>query len=131
MKRKIVLLLTVLITGIVGVNAQGGGGQRQTPEERTKATMEKLSPLNLDAETAKKTEAIFADYNSTWQKEMDEMRASGSVDREAMMAKRKEFSEARDTKLKLILNADQMKKWKEEIEPSMRTQSRNPPPSNN
>ena len=55
MKRKFLLLLTVLITGIVGVNAQGGGGQRQTPEERTKATMEKLSPLNLDAETAKKT----------------------------------------------------------------------------
>lgn len=128
MKRKFLLLLTILIGGISLVNAQGG--QRQTPEERTKATMEKLSTLNLDGETTKKTEAIFSDYNNTWQKEMEEMRASGS-DREAMMAKRKELSEARDTKLKAIFSADQMKKWKEEIEPSMRPQRGNAPPTNN
>jgi hypothetical protein len=59
---------------------------------------------------------------------MDEMRASGSVDRDAMMAKRKEQSDARDVKLKAIFSADQMKKWKEEIEPTTRQQR---PPSNN
>ena len=123
------MLLTVLIGGIAAVNAQGGG-QRQTPEERTKAAMEKLRPLNLDAETVKKTEIIFADYNNIWQKEMEEMRASGS-DREEMMAKRKELSEARDTKLRAILTADQMKRWKDEIEPSMRPQRGNAPPANN
>ena len=99
-----------------------------TPEERTKATMEKLGPLNLTPEVTKKTEVIFADYNNTWQKTMDDMRASGSVDRDAMMAKRKEQSDARDLKLKAVFTEDQMKKWKDEIEPTTRQQR---PPSNN
>ncbi len=127
MKKQIALLLTTALLSFTAVNAQGGG-QRLTPEERTKATMEKLAPLNLDADATKKTEAIFADYNITWQKTMDEMRASGSVDRDAMMAKRKEQSDARDVKLKAIFSADQMNKWKEEIEPTTRQQR---PPSNN
>ena len=49
------------------------------------------------------------------------MRESGG-DRDAMMAMRKELNDARDTKLKVVLTADQMKKWKDEIEPSMRPQ---------
>lgn len=105
---------------ITAVNAQGG--QRQTPEERTKATIEKMAPLNLSAETKTKTEVIIADYNNAQQKAMDEMRASGSFDRDAMMAKRKELADARDAKLKLIFTEAQMKQWKDEIEPSMRPQ---------
>jgi hypothetical protein len=120
--------LTTALLSFTAVNAQGGGGQRQTPEERTKATMEKLGPLSLSPEVTKKTEAIFAEYNTTWQKTMDEMRASGSVDRDAMMAKRKEQSDARDLKLKAIFTEDQMKKWKDEIEPTTRQQRA---PSNN
>ena len=130
MKKQIALLLTTALLSFTAVNAQGGG-QRQTPEERTKATMEKLAPLNLDAEATKKTEAIFVDYNTTWQKTMEEMRASGSIDRDAMMAKRKEQLDVRDVKLKAIFSADQMKKWKDEIEPSMRPQRGNTPPAKN
>lgn len=107
---------------IATVNAQGGGGQRQTPEERTKATIEKMAPLALDADTKAKADIIIADYYNTQQKAMEEMRASGSFDRDAMMAKRKEFAEARDAKLKLIFTADQMKQWIEVIEPSTRPQ---------
>ena len=59
---------------------------------------------------------------------VNEMRASGSVDRDAMMAKRKEQSDARDLKLKAIFTEDQMKKWKDEIEPTTRQQRA---PSNN
>ena len=128
MKKQIALLLTTALLSFTAVNAQGGGGQRQTPEERTKATMEKLGPLSLSPEVTKKTEAIFAEYNTTWHKTMDEMRASGSVDRDAMMAKRKEQSDARDLKLKAIFTEDQMKKWKDEIEPTTRQQRA---PSNN
>ena len=128
MKKQIALLLTTALLSFTAVNAQGGGGQRLTPEERTKATMEKLGPLSLSPEVTKKTEAIFAEHNTTWQKTMDEMRASGSVDRDAMMAKRKEQSDARDLKLKAIFTEDQMKKWKDEIEPTTRQQR---PPSNN
>ena len=50
------------------------------------------------------------------------MRASGSFDRDAMMAKRKELSDARDEKLKKIFTADQFKKFKEEVEATLRPQ---------
>ena len=106
---------------IAAVNAQGGG-QRMTPEERTKATMEKLGPLNLEADAKTKTEAVIAEYNTSTQKAMEEMRASGNMDRDAMMAKRKVLADARDVKLKAIFTPEQMKKWTDEIEPSLRPQ---------
>ena len=115
-------MLFAAIFSLTAVNAQGGGGQRQTPEERTKAIMEKMAPLNLDAEAKKKTEVAIADFNYAQQKAMEEMRASGTMDRDAMMTKRKELSDARDAKLKTIFTADQMKKWIDESETSLRPQ---------
>lgn len=110
------------IFSITAVNAQGGGGQRQTPEERTKATMEKMVSLNLDADSKTKTEVIFTDFYKAQQTAMEEMRSSGNFDREAFTAKRKELSDARDKKLKEIFTEAQMKQWKDEIEPSLRPQ---------
>lgn len=121
MKKQFVLMAIAAIFGINAVTAQGGR-QRQTPEERTKATMEKLTPLNLDDDSKTKTEVIFTDYYKAQQAAMVEMRSSGNLDREAMGAKRKELSEARDKKLKEIFTEAQMKQWKDEIEPSLRPQ---------
>ncbi len=122
MKKQLLLITFATLTSITAVNAQGGGGQRQTPEERTKATIEKMASLNLDAATKVKTEVIIADFNNAQQQMMDDMRASGSLDSETMMEKRKEISDARDGKLKLIFTEAQMKQWKDEIEASMRPQ---------
>ena len=119
MKKQLVLLVLVAMFSITTVNAQGGG-QRQTPEERTKATIEKMAPLNLDTDSKAKTEVIFTDFYKAQQVAMEEMRASGSFDREAFGAKRKELSEARDKKLKEVFTESQMKQWKDEIEPSLR-----------
>jgi hypothetical protein len=83
--------------------------------------MEKMAALNLSDDVKAKTEVIISDYNTQSQKEMADLRASGA-DRDAMMAKRKELADARDAKLKEIFTQDQMKKWKDEIEPSMRPQ---------
>lgn len=133
MKKQIVLMVFAAMFSITAVNAQGGGGgQRQTPAERTKATMDKLAVLNLDTVAKTNTEAVIADFYNTQQKAMEEMRASGSMDREAMTAKRKVLSDARDVKLKAIFTEVQMKKWKDEIEPSLRPQRGNgqQPPAN-
>ena len=121
MKKQLVLMAFAAVVSITAVNAQGGG-QRMTPEERIKFTIEKMAPLNLDAATKEKSDAIITDYINTQQKAMDEMRAGGSFDREAWGVKRKELADARDAKLKLIFTEDQMKKWKDEIEPSLRPQ---------
>jgi hypothetical protein len=122
MKKQFVLMAFAAMFSITAVNAQGGGQPRQTPEERTKATIEKMAPLNLDADTKAKTEVIIADYYTTQQKAQEEMRAAGSFDRDAWGVKRKEFADARDAKLKLIFTEAQMKQWKDEIEPSLRPQ---------
>jgi periplasmic protein CpxP/Spy len=118
MKKQIFLLLAVMFISFTAVKAQGGM-QRQTPEERTKAAIEKLAPLLLSGEQTAKTTTVFTDHYTNQQKAMEEMRAAGSMDREAMQAKRKEMNDARDVKLKEIFTADQFKKWKEEIEPAM------------
>ncbi len=120
MKKQLGLMVMAAIFSITAANAQGGG-QRMTPEERIKLTMEKMTPLNMDAETKAKVEVIITDYTNDSQKAMDELRASGA-DRDAMQAKRKEFADARDAKLKLIFTEAQMKQWTDEILPSMRPQ---------
>ena len=115
-------MVMAAIISITTANAQGGGGQpRMTPEERIKFTIEKMAPLNLDAATKVKSDAIITDYINDQQKAMEEIRANGG-DREALMAKRKELTDARDAKLKLIYTEAQMKQWKDEIEPSLRPQ---------
>ena len=114
-------MVIAAMLSFTAANAQGGGGQRMTPEERIKFIIEKMAPLNLDADTKAKADVIIADYINGQQKAMDEVRASGG-DRDAMMAKRKEFTDARDAKLKAIFTEAQMKQWKDEIEPSLRPQ---------
>ncbi len=121
MKKQLGLMVMAAMFSITAVNAQGGGGQRMTPEERIKFTIEKMAPLKLDADTKTKADVIITDYVNGQQKAMDEVRAAGG-DRDAMMEKRKEFADARDAKLKLIFTEAQMKQWKDEIEPSLRPQ---------
>ncbi|MBK8609589.1 MAG: hypothetical protein IPL84_06505 [Chitinophagaceae bacterium] len=122
MKKQWVLLVIAVLFSITAVQAQGGGGgQRMSPEERTKATMEKMEALKMDDATKAKVEVIITDFNNTSQKEMTAIREAGG-DREEMMAKRKELSDARDAKLKEVLTQEQMKQWKDDIEPSMRPQ---------
>lgn len=121
MKKQFVMVVMAAMFSITAVKAQGSGGQRMTPEERIKFTIEKMAPLNLDAATKAKSDAVISDYLNEQQKAMDEIRAGGG-DREAMMAKRKELTESRDARLKAIYTEAQYKQWKEEIEPSLRPQ---------
>lgn len=121
MKKQLMLIVSAAVLSIGQVAGQGGG-QRLTPEERTKAAMEKVAVLNLEGEAKVKTEVILGDFYKSQQKAMEEMRANGKMDRDAMMAKRKELSEARDKQLKTVFTEEQLKKWTEEIEPSLRPQ---------
>jgi len=122
MKKQLMLFVMAMVAFTGSLCAQGGNGQRQTPEERAKSAMEKIAVLNLDADQTSKTTAIITDFYTSSQKSMEEMRASGSFDREAFQAKREELTKARDEKLKTVFTADQFKKWIDEVEPSLRPQ---------
>jgi len=123
MKKQFLLAAVAAVLSITAVNAQGGGNfQRKTPEERLKPIHDKLdSAFKLEPAKLKQADEIFLNAIKDQDKKMDDLRASGA-DRDAMMAARKEITDARDAKLKDVLTDAQLKIWKEEIEPSMRPQ---------
>ena len=121
MKKQILFIAIFLFAGLSSLTAQEAR-QRLSVEERTKAAIEKLTPLNLDEESKNKTSLVLKEFFEEQEKAMKEFRESGNSDREAMRAKRQELAAARDEKLKKIFTEEQMKKWLEEIEPSLRPQ---------
>jgi hypothetical protein len=125
MKKQIAVLTITFFMGIVSVMGQGQGANRLTPEERMKAVNEKLAPLNLDKDKLAKTDSVFANYYTGLRKERDDMKASGNMDRDAMREKMQKYSKERDEQLKQIFTEDQYKKWKDDIEPTMRPQRQN------
>lgn len=125
MKKQILAAAVVAFFSVTAVQAQGGGNyQRRTPEERLKPIHEKLdSAFKLDAAKLKQVDDIFLNAFKESDKKMDEMRAGGGqFDRDAWAAARQKMNDERDAKLKEILTADQMKNWKEQIEPTTRPQ---------
>ena len=118
-----ILMALAATISITSVSAQGGGNfQRKTPEERLKMVHEKLdSAFKPDGAKLAQADEIFLNFYKEQDKKMDEIRAGGGG-REEMMAARQKLVEERDAKLKLVLTEEQMKKWKAEIEPSMRPQ---------
>ncbi len=122
MKKQFVLIAVAALFSVTAANAQGGF-QRRTVEERVKSVHEKMdSAFKLDAAKLTQVDSIFTKSYKASDAEMEAQRASGSFDRDAWRAKQQEFAAARDTELKKILTEDQMKTWKDVIEPSMRPQ---------
>lgn len=120
MKSKItVMLCLILMAGITSFAQQ----QRRTVEERVKDVIEKIkTPLKLDETQIKRTDSVFTNFYQTQQKMMTDMRASGERPDRSVFEK---LTTDRDAKLKEIFTADQYKKFKNEVEESLRPQRRN------
>lgn len=125
MKNKI-FLVAILLLSVVFVKAQGGGGgfQRRTVEERVKIVHDKMdSAFKLEAAKLKEVDDIFTNYYKASDKLREEMMSGGErPDPQVMREKMQPMTTERDDKLKKVLTEDQYKKWKDEIEPSMRSQ---------
>lgn len=128
MKKQILLIAITMLTFALTTIAQGGF-QRRTVEERVKSVHEKMdSAFKLDAVKMNSVDTLFTSYYKAQDAYREEMMASGNTDRDAMRTKMMEMATARDEKLKQFLTEEQMKIWKETIEPSMRPQRGNRPP---
>jgi periplasmic protein CpxP/Spy len=128
MKKQIFVAAVAALFSITAVNAQGGGNfQRRTPEERLKPIHEKIdSAFQLEPAKLKQVDDIFLNSFKESDKKMEEMRAGGGqMDRDAWQAARQKMNDDRDAKLKEVLTADQLKIWKEQIEPTTRPQRGN------
>jgi hypothetical protein len=107
MKHTILLLLAFLFAGHTVVNAQNGGGQRRSAEERTKRTLERLTPdLSLSQEQQGKLTPVFTDFYNGMSK-LREDASGGRPDRSAFQ----KLATERDEKVKGILNEEQFKKY--------------------
>ncbi|MEP7251217.1 MAG: hypothetical protein ABI683_02520 [Ginsengibacter sp.] len=123
MKTKITMIVAFLIATATATNAQQQGFQRKTVEERVQSALEKISdPLKLDKDQQDKTTAVLTDYYKEQDKMREDARASGNRPDRTIFEKK---MNDRDEKLKGIFNDDQYKKFKDEVEPSMRPQRRN------
>ena len=124
MKSRILFLSFCMIAfSAITANAQGGF-QRRTVEERVKAVMEKLTDLKLDAAKTSQVDSIFTQAYKAQDDKINEFRNNpeGGEQRSAMRAEMQKINDERDSKLKKVLSEDQFKKWKDEIEPTLRPQ---------
>lgn len=123
MKKQILLLAAIVITGSFAANAQGGG-QRMSIEERMKTVMEKLNTgLKLTPEQQPLTDSAFTNYYRAMQK-LRQGLPQGERPDQAQMQK---LVTERDEKLKTIFTEEQFKKFKDEVETTLRPQR---PPGN-
>ncbi len=125
MKTRIMLTAVVLFISGIAANAQGGGFPRRTVEERLKAVDDKIAVFNLEKSKKDQADTIFTQFFKAQDAKRDEIMGSGSPDREKMRSEMQKLSADRDEKLKSIFTDDQFKKWKDEIEPSLRPQRPN------
>jgi len=118
MKTKISMFIALLFAITINANAQGM--QRLTVEQRVKATMDKMTtPLNLDTAEQTKTAAVFTDFYTAQNKMREDARASGTRPDRSVYEK---MMGDRDDKLKAIFTDDQYKKYKDEVEATLRPQ---------
>lgn len=102
--------------------SQGGGFQRQTPEEQAAKIVHVLdSAFKLTPANAGKLDTALTVLYKAQNERMQELMSGGErPDRETMMAERKKYTDARDEMIKAVVTEEQYTIWKEKIEPSMR-----------
>lgn len=105
--------------------AQGpgaGGFQRQTVEERVAAIHNKLdSAFKLAPSKLAVLDTALTVLYKAQDNRIQEIMSSGErPDREAMMAERKKYTDARNEMIKAVVTAEQYTIWIDKIEPSMR-----------
>lgn len=123
-KRSVLFFAFFVLAASVTAVAQGGGFQRRTVEERVKRIHDKLdSAFKLESAKLAKADSAFASYYRASDKMRDDAVAAaggGQPDFQGMRDKMQPLTDARDKELKAILGDDNFKKFKDEIEPSLR-----------
>ncbi|WP_316840273.1 hypothetical protein [Pedobacter gandavensis] len=106
--KKLLMICGLLFSVITFAQAQDGGRQKMTPEERVQRSVAGLSKkLNLNEDQKTKAAAIFLDQMNA----MEKARAAGNTDKEARRAEMMKLSEETDAKIAEILTADQKKTY--------------------
>ncbi|HWD87266.1 MAG TPA: hypothetical protein VG367_04000 [Mucilaginibacter sp.] len=100
MMKKLLVMCCILLGFAAVSRAQGGGGQRMSPEDRAKQLQTALKLT--DDQTAKVT-AIY----KTQATKMDSIRTAANGDRDAMRSAMMPLMQSTNTQIKAILTPDQ------------------------
>lgn len=124
MKKLFITGIAIMIFQLVAfTQGPGAGGfQRQTVEERVAAIHNKLdSAFKLAPDKLSVLDTALTVLYKAQDKRIQEIMSGGErPDREAMMAERKKYTDARDEMIKAVVTAEQYTIWIDKIEPSMR-----------
>ncbi len=128
MRKSVMILSMLLMVGLMTAEAQRGGGegrgQRVDPKERAQATADKWQEeFGLSDEQHTKVYDLLIETGEKQREKMQELRSSGSIDREAMREALQEMRASQEEKLKEIFNDTQWtayEKWKKENPPQRR-----------
>ncbi len=111
--KKLLFICALLIGTISMANAQGGGRQMGTPEERAKRSTDMLvERLKLNDEQKAKVSAIYVEQSKAQATAMQE--AAG--DRDAMRSKMEKMNSETNTKIEAVLTDAQKKDFKAYLE---------------
>lgn len=101
--------------------AQGQGFQRRTVEERVKRVVDTLTTVyKFDKTVQDQAMVVFTDYY----KAMDKMREGLPEGERPDRTQMDKLTAERDERLKKVLTEEQFKKFKDEIEPALRSRRR-------
>ncbi|TAG96755.1 MAG: hypothetical protein EAZ17_09905, partial [Sphingobacteriales bacterium] len=84
--------------------------------------VEKMAVLDLTAEAKTGATTVMTEFYQSMDKAIAEMRQSGAMDREALLATRRKLVAARDEQLKKLFTEEQMSRFLKEVEPTLRPQ---------
>ena len=93
--------------------------QFKTPDEKTKAAMERIKEFKLSPDAFEKSTKVVEEFYKDTQKMLDGAIKNGVSDVNAYKAKKLKLAADRDDKLKKIFNKDQFNTWITVIEPSL------------
>lgn len=118
----------LLMVGLMTAQAQRGGGQgrgeRPDPKKVAQDTADKWQEeFGLSDEQHTKVYNLLIETGEKQREKMQELRASGSVDREAMREAMTEMRDEQEKKLKEIFSDTQWtayEKWKKDNPPAQR-----------
>jgi hypothetical protein len=131
MKAKNFVITLLFFIGMVTVQAQRGGqrGERPDPKVQAKKTVETWQEeFGLSDNQRTRVYDLLITSGEKRTKKMQEMRSSGSMNREAMRSAMTKMQEETDEGLKKIFSSAQWpmyQKWKKENPPRRRGRGRN------
>jgi protein CpxP len=111
--KKLLIICGLLFSTIAFANAQGGGRQMGTPEERAAKTLTMLTEkLTLNGDQQTKVKAILLDQNT----QVAKAREEAGDDRQASRAKMMKIMEDNNVKINALLTDDQKKTYASYLE---------------